>query len=139
MRGGGDGGNDDDDGQDPEDSTELTGEDSTLLLLDVVEDHCETMERDQRQAKRKRDALLKKSKAKAARVAAREAAAGRGQESQVVNKRQSHVYDDDIHAGTLEEISEEIDRDGPLGASASLLGLSLHVGVDQILFTLPSF
>ena len=131
--GGGNDDDDDDDGQDPEDSNELTEEDSTLLLLDVVEDHCETMERDQRQAKRKRDALLKKSKAKAARVAAREAAAGRGRRPRVEDH---HFYDDDVHAGTLEEIAEEIDRDGPLGASASLLGLSLHVGVDQILFTL---
>ena len=42
----------------------------------------------------------------------------------------------DVLMGTLEEISAEIDSDGPLLSSASLLGLTIHFGIDNILFTL---
>ena len=98
-------------------------ESHVLILLNVIDEYCETMRRDQEVYHRKlkitmNNQINANQKKKQNEIMKKE-------------KKTSHYM-----TGTFEDISNEVTRDGPLLASASLFGLSLHVGIDSIIFTL---
>ena len=101
--------------------------DHVLLLLDVINEHCDTMLHEIRRNARQQAEQMAEQREEA-----------QVQEEVNLSLRQSSFFvrHQTVENMTMIEINDEISRNGPLLASASLLGLSLHIGIDQFLFTL---